>query len=141
MINLSPIERLHNAARDGNHILVKAILYSGVDVDSNDSFGQTALHHASNGADLPTVLLLLTEGATLVMSQTILMRQSYPPSILCLRFCPLGARLLFPLNWKISPGSQGIMPPKWRQIGPSNWPFFMNLSTFYMCRTVISLIF
>eukprot|EP00736_Rhodelphis_marinus_P010034 Rmarinus@m.19073 len=67
-MNGLPSNRLHAAASIGDHRMLKTLLRKGVDVDTRDADGKTALHYSIAAGNVPATLFLLTEGASLTVT-------------------------------------------------------------------------
>lgn len=57
------IEQFHQAALKGQIDKVKAYLQCGIDIESKDNLGETALNHALLGRQIETMELLMSQGA------------------------------------------------------------------------------
>ena len=66
---------LHTAARNGATEVCKILLEHGIDVNTKTKFGQTPLYYAAVGQHFETADLLIAQGASLTISEAILLRR------------------------------------------------------------------
>ena len=68
MFSVSLFRSFHEAARQGDIKKLQTRLRKGVDVDTRDDKGRTALYYAARGGHRTLVKLLLMQGADLAVT-------------------------------------------------------------------------